>query len=133
MFLEIFRFELKYALKKPSTYVFFAIYFAFYLFLSLVASGIIPLGSSDSNTYLNSASANAGLYLAFNQNILALIHNMIIIDIMATAIQRDFEFNSHSLFFTKPIPIIRFCSLFISNTNKLDSGGIICPFGSGVG
>ena len=103
MFLEIFRFELKYALKKPSTYVFFAIYFAFYLFLSLVASGIIPLGSSDSNTYLNSASANAGLYLAFNQNILALIHNMIIIAIMATAIQRDFEFNSHSLFFTKPI------------------------------
>ena len=103
MFLEIFRFELKYALKKPSTYVFFAIYFAFYLFLSLVASGIIPLGSSDSNTYLNSASANAGLYLAFNQNILALIHNMIIIAIIATAIQRDFEFNSHSLFFTKPI------------------------------
>ena len=103
MFLEILRFELKYALKKPSTYVFFSIYFAFYLFLSLAASGIIPLGSSDSNTYLNSASANASLYLAFNQNILALIHNMIIIAIMATAIQRDFEFNSHSLFFTKPI------------------------------
>ncbi|MES2761858.1 MAG: M1 family aminopeptidase [Bacteroidota bacterium] len=103
MFLEILRFELKYALKKPSTYVFFAIYFAFYLFLSLAASGVIPLGSSDSNTYLNSAVANASLYLAFNQNILALIHNMIIIAIMATAIQRDFEFNSHSLFFTKPI------------------------------
>ena len=103
MFLEILRFELKYALKKPSTYVFFSIYFAFYLFLSLAASGIIPLGSSDSNTYLNSASANASLYLAFNQNILALIHNMIIIAIMATAVQRDFEFNSHSLFFTKPI------------------------------
>ncbi|MES2565413.1 MAG: M1 family aminopeptidase [Bacteroidota bacterium] len=103
MFLEIFRFELKYALKKPSTYVFFAIYFAFYLFLSLAASGVIPLGSSDSNTYLNSAVANASLYLAFNQNILALVHNMIIIAIMATAIQRDFEYNSHSLFFTKPI------------------------------
>lgn len=103
MFLEIFRFELKYALKKPSTYVFFCIYFAFYLFLSLAASGVIPLGSSDSNTYLNSAVANASLYLAFNQNIMALIHNMIIIAIMATAIQRDFEFNSHSLFFTKPI------------------------------
>ncbi len=103
MFLEILRFELKYALKKPSTYVFFSIYFAFYLFLSLAASGVIPLGSSDSNTYLNSAIANASLYLAFNQNILALIHNMIIIAIMATAIQRDFEFNSHSLFFTKPI------------------------------
>lgn len=103
MFLEILRFELKYALKKPSTYVFFSIYFAFYLFLSLAASGVIPLDSSDSNTYLNSASANASLYLAFNQNILALIHNMIIIAIMATAIQRDFEFNSHSLFFTKPI------------------------------
>jgi ABC-2 type transport system permease protein len=103
MFLEILRFELKYALKKPSTYVFFSIYFAFYLFLSLAASGVIPLGSSDSNTYLNSALANASLYLAFNQNILALIHNMIIIAIMATAIQRDFEFNSHALFFTKPI------------------------------
>ena len=103
MFLEILRFELKYALKKPSTYVFFAIYFAFYLFLSLAASGVIPLGSSDTNTYLNSAVANSSLYLAFNQNILALIHNMIIIAIMATAIQRDFEFNSHSLFFTKPI------------------------------
>ncbi len=103
MFLEILRFELKYALKKPSTYVFFSIYFAFYLFLSLAASGVIPLGSSDSNTYLNSAVANASLYLAFNQNILALIHNMIIIAIMATAIQRDFEYNSHSLFFTKPI------------------------------
>jgi ABC-2 type transport system permease protein len=103
MFLEIFLFELKYALKKPSTYVFFSIYFVFYLFLSLAASGVLPLGASDSNTYLNSAIANASLYLAFNQNILALIHNMIIIAIMATAIQRDFEFNSHSLFFTKPI------------------------------
>lgn len=103
MFLEILRFELKYALRKPSTYVFFSIYFAFYLFLSLAGSGVLPLGSSDSNTYLNSALANASLYLAFNQNILALIHNMIIIAVMATAIQRDFEFNSHSLFFTKPI------------------------------
>lgn len=103
MFLEILRFELKQAFKKPSTYVFFSIYFAFYLFLSLAASGVIPLGSSDSNTYLNSAVANASLYLAFNQNILALIHNMIIIAIMATAIQRDFEYNSHALFFTKPI------------------------------
>ena len=103
MFLEILRFELKYALKKPSTYVFFSIYFVFYLFLSLIASGFIPLGSSDSNTYINSAGSNAGLYLVFNQNILALIHNMMIIAIMATAIQRDFEFNSHSLFFTKPI------------------------------
>lgn len=103
MFLEILRFELKYALKKPSTYVFFSIYFVFYLFLSLVASGVIPLGSSDSNTFINSAGSNAGLYLVFNQNIMALIHNMIIIAIMATAIQRDFEFNSHSLFFTKPI------------------------------
>ncbi len=103
MFLEILRFELKYALKKPSTYVFFSIYFAFYLFLSLAASGVLPLGSSDTNTFLNSAVANASLYLAFNQNILALIHNMIIIAIMATAIQRDFEYNSHSLFFTKPI------------------------------
>jgi ABC-2 type transport system permease protein len=103
MFLEILRFELKYALKKPSTYVFFCIYFAFYLFLSLAGSGVIPLGSSDSNTYLNSALANASLYLAFNQSIFALIHNMIIIAIMATAIQRDFEYNSHALFFTKPI------------------------------
>ncbi len=103
MFLEIFLFELKYALKKPSTYVFFSIYFAFYLFISLAISGVIPLGSSDSNTYMNSAVGNAGLYSFFNQNILALVHNMIIIAIMATAIQRDFEFNSHALFFTKPI------------------------------
>ena len=103
MFLEILRFELRYALRKPSTYVFFSIYFAFYLFLSLAGSGVLPLGSSDSNTYLNSALANASLYLAFNQNILALIHNMIIIAVMATAIQKDFEYNSHSLFFTKPI------------------------------
>lgn len=103
MFLEILRFEWRYALKKPSTYIFFALYFFIYLFLSLMASGVLPLGSSDSNTYLNSALANASLYLAFNQNIMALIHNMIIIAVMATAIQRDFEYNSHPLFFTKPI------------------------------
>lgn len=103
MFLEILRFELKYALKKPSTYVFFSLYFVLYLLLSFLASGIIPTGASDSNTFFNSALGNAAAYHVFNQNILALIHNMIIIAIMATAIQRDFEFNSHALFFTKPI------------------------------
>lgn len=103
MFLEIFRFELKYALKKPSTYVFFLLYFSLYLLGSLMISGVIPLVSSDSNTYLNSALANASLYLVFNQSIGAMIHSMILIAIMGTAIQRDFEYNSHSLFFTKPI------------------------------
>ena len=103
MFLEIFRFEIKQALKKPSTYVFFSIYFISHLILALIISGVIPLGNSDSNTYINSASGNAGIYLIFNQNIFALIHNIIIIAIMATAVQRDFEFNSHPLFFTKPI------------------------------
>lgn len=103
MFSEILRFELRYALRKPSTYVFFVLYFAIYLLISLAASGVLPMGSSDSNTYLNSALANASFYLAFNQGIMALIHNMIIIAVMATAIQRDFEYNSHALFFTKPI------------------------------
>lgn len=103
MFLEILRFELKYALRKPSTYVFFILFFLIYLFASLIFSGFIPLGSSDSNVYLNSAKGNADLYLILNQSVGTLIHNMIIIAVMATAIQRDFEFNSHSLFFTKPI------------------------------
>jgi ABC-2 type transport system permease protein len=103
MFLEIFTFEIRQALKRPSTYIFFSIYFILHLLLALAASGVLPLGSSDSNSYINSPVANAAIYLVFNQNIFALIHNIIIIAIMATAVQRDFEYNTHSLFFTKPI------------------------------
>lgn len=103
MFKEIFLFDLKQNFKKPQTYVFFGIFLLLYLAIGLAAAGFFDVASSDSNTVMNSANAIAGVIVGLNSGIMGLVNSVILVAIMATAIQKDYEYNTHPLYFTKPI------------------------------
>ncbi|MCD6068106.1 MAG: hypothetical protein K0S33_2932 [Bacteroidetes bacterium] len=103
MFKSIFLFELKQGFKKPSTYIFFGIFFIIYLLFGMIFSGVIPIASGDSNILVTSAASVTGILVGLNQNIFGLVNSVILVAIMATAIQKDYEYNTHSLFYTKPI------------------------------
>jgi ABC-2 type transport system permease protein len=103
MFKEIFSFELKQNFRKPSIYIYFSVFFLLNLLIGLVATGYFATTRSDSNFILNSSFAVAGTLLGTSTNLFGLIGNILLISIMATAIQKDYEYNTHPLFFTKPI------------------------------
>jgi ABC-2 type transport system permease protein len=103
MFKSIFLFELKQGFKKPATYIFFGIFFLVYLLFGMILSGVLPLASGDSNVFVTSASSVAGIFVGLNQNIFGLVNSVILVAVMSTAIQKDYQYNTHSLFFTKPI------------------------------
>ena len=103
MFKEIFSFELKLGFKKPSTYIYFGILFLLTLLIGLAITGAFATTRSDSNAIANSATAVAGILLGTSSNLFGLMTNVLIISLMATAIQKDYQYNTHPLFFTKPI------------------------------
>ncbi len=103
MFGAIFSFELKQAFKRPMTYIFFGIYLLFSMFIALVATGAIQTAQGDSNATLNSAYAIAEFLVGFNGNILGMLNSIVLVAVMANAIQKDYQYNIHALFFTKPI------------------------------
>lgn len=103
MFAEIFLFELKLSFKKPATYIYFTIFFALALFIGLAAAGVFETAQQDTNVIGNSAYAFSGLLAGLNDNILGLVNSVILVAVMATAIQKDYEYNTHPFFFTKPI------------------------------
>lgn len=103
MFREIFLFELKLSFKKPSTYIYFAIFFILSLLIGLATAGVFNTAQQDSNVTGNSAYAVASILVGLNDNILGLVNSVILVAVMATAIQKDYEYNTHPFFFTKPI------------------------------
>ena len=103
MFAEIFFFELKLSFRKPATYIYFSIFFILTLFVGLAAAGVFETAQQDTNVVGNSAFAIAGLLAGLNENILGLVNSVILVAVMATAIQKDYEYNTHPFFFTKPI------------------------------
>lgn len=103
MFAEIFLFELKLGFKKPATYIYFAIFFILSLFIGLAAAGVFETAQQDTNVVGNSAYAIANLLAGMNDNILGLVNSVILVAVMATAIQKDYEYNTHPFFFTKPV------------------------------
>lgn len=103
MFAEIFLFELKLAFKKPATYIYFAIFFILSLLLGLAVAGVFNTAQQDTNVVGNSAYAVSGILAGMNDNILGLVNSVILVAVMATAIQKDYEYNTHPFFFTKPI------------------------------
>lgn len=103
MFGEIFLFELKNGLRKPATYIYFGIFFLLTLLIGLTTSGVFSTTRSDSNIILNSAMAVAGVLLGTSSSIFSLLVSVVLIATMATSIQRDYQYNMHPLFFTKPI------------------------------
>lgn len=100
MFKQIFLFELKLWFKKPSTYIFFLVFFAFSFLLTSAVAGLIGTSDGDSNTTVNSALAIAGILNGLNTDIIGAI---ILISIIAPAVYKDFQYNTHPLLFTKPI------------------------------
>lgn len=111
MFKEIFIYELKLWLKRPGIYIYFGVFTALAFLLGAAISGMFGGISADTNSHINSASTLAGLFTSFNSDYLfGLITLLIGIAIMAPAVQKDFQHNSFSFYFTRPVP--KFSYLF---------------------
>jgi len=100
MFKELFLFELKLWFKKPSTYIFFLVFFAFSMLITSAMAGLMGTPQGESNTTINSALAIADILNGLNTDIIGAI---ILISIIAPAVYKDFQYNTHPLLFTKPI------------------------------
>jgi ABC-2 type transport system permease protein len=104
MFKEIFIFELKQWVKRPGIYIYFGLFLALSFLLGAVISGIFSGISTDTNSYINSAGSIAQVLTSFNSDyLLGLIMLLICVALMAGCVQKDFQYNSFSFYFTKPI------------------------------
>lgn len=121
MLLEIIRFEVNYNLRRPATYIYFAILFLLsFLFMTTDA---VVIGGGTGNILKNSP-----FVVARSIAILTLFGSIITTAIAGTAILRDFEYKSHELFFTtkltKPAYLLgRFIGSFLCTL--LSYSGII--------
>jgi ABC-2 type transport system permease protein len=97
MFWEFFTFELKFRFKSLSTYIYFALWFAFN-FLSIASENFGPVGNSNGKVLLNGPYANT-----FNDIGIAFFGTIIIAAIFGTSILRDFQRDTIQILFTKPI------------------------------
>jgi ABC-2 type transport system permease protein len=97
MFKSIFNFELKYRLVRPATYVYFGIFFLL-TFLATVTDVVKVSGGSEGIIFRNSPSSIANMLAVFSAFGMLVTSAM-----MSTPVYRDFEHNSHHLFFTLPI------------------------------
>ena len=97
MFREFFTFELKFRFKSLSTYVYFAVWFAF-SFLDIAAEGFGPIGSSNGKVLLNGPYANI-----YNDIGISFFGIIVIAAIFGTSILRDFQRDTVQILFTKPI------------------------------
>src|SRR6478736_7635529 len=100
MFSEIFLFELKYRLRRPATYIYFALLFLIGFLFMNIAGGAFKgaTASAGSKVYINSPAALASII-----TIISYFGVLIISAIMGNAIYRDFEHRTHALFYTTPI------------------------------
>ena len=91
--IPVIAFELKYRLRQPSTYVFFALLFV--LAFSDMTTDVVQLGGG-----AGLVKINAPVVLATIVAILTLLSTLISTALIGTAIYRDFESGTHELFFT---------------------------------
>ncbi|MDR4950623.1 M1 family aminopeptidase [Chryseobacterium sp. ES2] len=103
MFKELFSFELRSGFKKWSTQIYFFVFLTLGVLLGLANTGAFDTSTSDSILTKNSSLAIARLIVGMSGNIMVLINGIIMISIMATAIQKDYEYNFHGLLYTTPI------------------------------
>src|SRR5271154_3552445 len=97
MFWEFFTFELKFRFKSLSTYIYFALWFAF-SFLNIASEGFGPVGSSNGKELLNGPYSNI-----YNDIGISFFGIIIIAAIFGTSILRDFQRDTIQILFTKPI------------------------------
>jgi len=102
MLKEIFFYELKYRLKRTSTWVYFGVFFI--LSFILVALSATELKGGSVNI-AGSAKIimNSGYSIFLVTSILSLFAVFIFPAIFGRSIYRDFEYNTHSIYFTLPI------------------------------
>ncbi|HYF03579.1 MAG TPA: M1 family aminopeptidase [Patescibacteria group bacterium] len=101
MFGEFFRFELKYHFSRISTYIYFVIFFALgFLAINATAGAFenVSVGGSSSKVFANAPSPTFAIISIFSY-----FGVMIIAAIVGTAVYRDYEHNTHALFYTAPI------------------------------
>ena len=97
LFLEFFIFELRFRFKAISTYVYFAIWFAF-SFLCIASENFGPIAFGNGKVLLN------GPYANIYNDVFSTFFGLIIIGaIFGTSILRDFQRDTTQILFTKPI------------------------------
>lgn len=94
--LEVIKFELKYRLRRPATYIYFAILLLLSFFV--VVSPIVQAGGSGGRVMENAPVVIANLMLA-----LSWIGLLISSAVMGVPVLRDFEHSSASILFTTPL------------------------------
>ncbi len=97
MFWEFFTFELKFRFKSLSTYIYFAVWFAF-SFLNIASENFGPIGNSNGKVLLNGPYANT-----YNDIGISFFGIIVIAAIFGTSILRDFQRDTIQILFTKPI------------------------------
>ena len=93
MFWTVFRFELSYHRRRPSTYLFFATLFML-SFFAMASDAVILFDSQ------GTVNKNAPLVLAQTMAILCALGQVITTALVGTAILRDVQLKSHELLFT---------------------------------
>lgn len=93
MFIKIFLFELRYRLKRPATYAYFAI-----LFLFALISGIYGDGPSSEKAFVNSSYSIGQLLI-----VISIFQMLISSAVMGVPVYRDIEYKTKDYFFTYPI------------------------------
>ena len=101
MWKHILNFELRLGLKKTSVIVYFLVFFGLAFLIVNILGGAftgarIIVGNANNNL-------NAPMVIAMLQNMFCIIGVLVCAAIFGNAGYRDFEFNTHPLFFTKPI------------------------------
>ncbi|MGI4873680.1 MAG: M1 family aminopeptidase [Janthinobacterium lividum] len=104
MFLPIFLFELKYRLRRPATWIYFVLLLLFAGLLVTAAGGGFGTGVNVSLGGDGQAvKVNAPYSITILLGVLSTIGVIIASSLMASPVYRDFEYHTHSLFYTKPI------------------------------
>ena len=101
MWRYILNFELKLGFKKTSVLVYFIVFFGLAFLIVNILGGAftgarIVVGNANNNL-------NAPLVIGSIQTVFSIIGVLIFAAMFGNAGYRDFEFNTHPLFFTKPI------------------------------
>lgn len=96
MFLEIFKFELKYRKKRAATYIYFGIIFVM-CFLA-VTTDVVKIGGA-----LGQVKDNAPIVLTQMTVIVSVFLCLIASAVMGVAVLRDFEHNTEAILFSTPI------------------------------
>ncbi|HEX2091586.1 MAG TPA: M1 family aminopeptidase [Longimicrobiaceae bacterium] len=102
-FLEVACFELRYYLRRVSTWIYFGIFFAVAFFFMNALGGAwesvtIPVGGSDGNVKVNSPYVVSVL-----TGVLGVFGVLVTAALLGNSVYRDFETGIHTLFFTSPV------------------------------